>query len=389
MVHSKSQIVIEYAYRLREKAQNTSIFWIHASSKSRFEQAFSDIAAKLKLPGYNSPETDMLLLVYRWLDDEANGSWFIILDNADDSDILDRPHPSDTTAETKAARSNSSLMEFIPRKPHGKLLVTSRNRKAAYELVGGSEYLIKVDKMSPKESLSLLRSKVPLAYLDSCDARELLDHLDHVPLAITQAGAYVEQNSELMTISLYLDLFRQNTKNQTSLLNSNYKNLRRDSDVPNAVIATWEISFDQIRKQNSSSADLLSLMAMFDWQQIPDFLLRDGGKNQDEPAYLEAIGPLLSFSMIKIGLVKGLFDMHRLVRIANRKWLENNPPLHLQHWKSKALERVAQISPSGRYKALTSCRRSHCWYDGIRGKSVAPRVGPLQDRLVQLSKRIL
>ena len=59
----KSQIAIEYAYRLRERSPTISVFWVHASNVARFEQSYRDIAVTAKLQGVDEPKTDMLGLV--------------------------------------------------------------------------------------------------------------------------------------------------------------------------------------------------------------------------------------------------------------------------------------------------------------------------------------
>ncbi len=88
--------------------------------------------------------------------------------------------------------------------------------------------------------------------------------------------------------------FRRNEANQATLLNKGAKDLRRDPDMPNAVITTWEISFRQISEQHKSAADLLSLMCLFHWQGIPDFLIQDG---DDNLAFVNAMGPLITFPL--------------------------------------------------------------------------------------------
>ena len=85
MVIRKSQLAIEYAYRVRAKSPQTWVFWVHASTRARFDEGYKMIADALKLRGRDDPKTDILQLVAGWLRDEANGRWFMILDNADDA----------------------------------------------------------------------------------------------------------------------------------------------------------------------------------------------------------------------------------------------------------------------------------------------------------------
>jgi hypothetical protein len=68
----KTQIAIEFAYRLREKSPESPVFWVHASNASRIELSYRAIAAAAKLPGADDPKTDILNMVLRWLENGIN-----------------------------------------------------------------------------------------------------------------------------------------------------------------------------------------------------------------------------------------------------------------------------------------------------------------------------
>ena len=70
----KSQIAIEYAYRLRKKHPQIQIFWVYAATNARFEQAYQDIAEKLKIPRRDDPKTNRMKLVWDWLSDKSHGT---------------------------------------------------------------------------------------------------------------------------------------------------------------------------------------------------------------------------------------------------------------------------------------------------------------------------
>jgi hypothetical protein len=65
-----------------------SVFWIHARTKTWFEQAYQEMAERLELPGRDDPMANVLRLVYNWLSDEVNGQWHMILDNVDDGSVF-------------------------------------------------------------------------------------------------------------------------------------------------------------------------------------------------------------------------------------------------------------------------------------------------------------
>ena len=147
--------------------------------------------------------------------------------------------------------------------------------------------------MDLAESLDLLKIKLPDA---GTEATGLVKELECVPLAISQAGAYFRQKQPLMTIPVYLAEFRKSRENQPTLLNISNANFRRDSRVPNAIIASWELSFDHGRRTFPQAADLLSVMSCLNRQAIPQFLIRS---NIETLVFSEAIAMLLNSSLIR------------------------------------------------------------------------------------------
>ncbi|OAF61950.1 hypothetical protein VC83_01568 [Pseudogymnoascus destructans] len=100
-------------------------------------------------------------------------------------------------------------------------------------------------------------------------------------------------------------------------------------------------------------------MAMFDRQGIPESILYDDrGKLQFE----DAVAPLTSLSLIKLQSTKQpeqqvgehLFEMHDLVQLATRKWLE----VHMQvgRWEKASLRIMAAAFPSGKHETWAACQ---------------------------------
>ena len=48
---------------MRESAPQTWIFWVHASTAARTQEAFMNIASLIELPGRDDPKNDILHLV--------------------------------------------------------------------------------------------------------------------------------------------------------------------------------------------------------------------------------------------------------------------------------------------------------------------------------------
>ncbi|KAF2186789.1 hypothetical protein K469DRAFT_570907 [Zopfia rhizophila CBS 207.26] len=348
----KSQIAIEYAYRVGGSTPQTWVFWVHASNATRFEQAYRDIATRVELPGRDDPEADILRLVYNWLCDERSGRWLMVLDNADDDDVFFAAD-EDTVgiAQTSDITSHTRPLEsFLPQTPNGTILITSRHRIAAINLVGTHGSI--VQPMDEKDALTLLNTRVSFSESSKADAKALVQALERMPLAITHAAAYTKARAPMTNMSGYLKLFRESEVNQVRLLGKNgLRDLRRDHSIRHAVIATWQISFTQIQKTEQSAADLLALMSMFDRQGIPISLLRGSTSQLD---FDEALAPLLSFSFVRVEIGKQLFEMHRLVQLSIRKWLEADK--QLRKWTKESIKVLSAAFPSGDYKTWADCQ---------------------------------
>src|SRR5204863_6675652 len=128
----------------------------------------------------------------------------------------------------------------------------------------------------------------------------------------------------------------------------------------NSVITTWQISFDYIRSMRPSAAELLSLMSFFDRQGIPEYLLpgdvKSEGRNDsnnrsgddDSGAgsnFEENITTLRNYSLITVSEEGDAFEMHRLVQLSTRKWLEACG--QLEKWKQQYITRLSQAFPTG------------------------------------------
>jgi len=134
-----------------------SVFWVHASNAERFRESFTSIALECRIPGYDDPKTDVLPLVKRWLERTDQGSWLMVLDNADDAQLFFPPPQKLQT--TNGISQEDYLGQYIPESAHGSILVTTRNKDAGLKFAKG-EPPIEVDVMNESESEQLLRTKL-------------------------------------------------------------------------------------------------------------------------------------------------------------------------------------------------------------------------------------
>lgn len=179
-----------------------------------------------------------------------------------------------------------TLVAHLPRKPGTMILITSRDRDAAYDLVHQKHnHILEIDCMDGTDTKALLDVKLDDPQAVEAEKEQLNRKLDSIPPAITQAASYIKRR-RMITILKYLNLLDVCEENPRSVLNDDGGDSGRDPEVSNAVFRTWQISLDLIRMQHPMSANLLSIMAMFDRQGIPDFLFRF----EAEPSVVRADG---------------------------------------------------------------------------------------------------
>ncbi|KAK3688861.1 P-loop containing nucleoside triphosphate hydrolase protein [Podospora appendiculata] len=368
----KSQLAIQYAYEERRSSPSTFIFWVHASTKDRFREAYREIAHRLQLPGHNDPKTDALRLVFNWLCDENNGQWLMVLDNADDIDMF---YPKQGTGQSTGAEP---LAFFLPQTDNGRILVTSRSRDAAARLTGGTQDVLAIQVMNDSQAQQLLRKKLGDKYEEGA-AADLLRALECLPLAITQAGAYILQRWPEESLSTYLVKFRRGEKNKAGLLGRDLGDLRRDPSASNSVAQTWQITFDQIRQEKQSAADLLMFISQFNPQGIPRWVLEsdrrhwrgidgswagnswdDGDDRNDD--FEDDLHILRQYSLVAVTMQEGEYEMqereyemHALVQFCTRAWLLLSDDE--QKWKRRFLQVMAREYPAGTYENRTKCQQ--------------------------------
>ncbi|KAK6349089.1 hypothetical protein TWF730_009848 [Orbilia blumenaviensis] len=191
----KSQIALEYLYRNQEVY--ASVFWVdstdestvcdsgrqilnmliaHYSAKYRGSHNFSDVATDLGIPG--KVKNDGMLVddiakapwpaIKRWLAREGNSGWCLVVDG------LNVPEDEER------------MRELLPACNHGHIIVTSR-------VSIGDTKLIEIPEMDESSSLRLLlHDKLDTASKETREAaKSIAKELGYLPLALSQASAYV------------------------------------------------------------------------------------------------------------------------------------------------------------------------------------------------------
>ena len=263
--------------------------------------------------------------------------WLVVLDNADDKEIF-RLNPLPSGDER-----TPPLTYYLPRARNGSILITTRDKRVAVDL-SIEDDLIEILRMTKSEAKELLSKRLGRKNrgLNDLNSDELCRVLEYLPLAITQAAAFISKTD--ITVDEYLGLFHTSDTEMQILLSKDLRDQRRnlqDSGIPNSVIRAWKVTFDQIREQDVRASEILSLMAVLDGQGIPEMLLKQNAESKTD--FTEAVGTLKAFSFISKETGAATFIIHHLVQVSTRKWLD----IHggTAKWQEMALTAVTDSFP--------------------------------------------
>ncbi len=163
--------------------------------------------------------------------------------------------------------------------------------------------------------------------------RDLIEELDRLPLAVSQAAAFIKDNG--VSIIDYTNALRG--EDSEEFLYEELDDSRRDEESMNSVFRTWKLSYDQIKQQKPRATELLSLLAMLDRQSVPKSLLK-------MPEVATSLGVLQSFNLITTRAGLQTFQMHRLVQLFVQHSLQKDNAL--QKWQEAALAYVSKEYPT-------------------------------------------
>lgn len=351
--YRKSQLAIEHCYRTVEQSPQTWVFWVYASNTTRLEQSFRDITDQAKIRGREDPQADIFKLVHDWLRDEKNGHWILVLDNADYIEVLQSSAKGVGNSDSRNALKQH-FINYLPRSKHGSLLVTSREKSAALQLVDDND-IISIEPMDKVAAHALLRTKLGDEVGSDSDIAELTATLDSIPLALVQAAAYIQQNAPQYSVKQYLEEYRQSDSAKWSLLKHSAGNFRRDETASNSVLTTWQAAFDHIYSTRQSAADLLSLMSFISGHNIDDRVLRGLGAAGNLSAIHDDLLTLQNLSFIMRPRNTHVSKLYSLIQLATRMWLESKG--QIGKWRKQFISNLSTEMPDGQYKNWRQCER--------------------------------
>jgi hypothetical protein len=309
----KTQLAVEYAYRAA--AQYQMVFWIHAETLETLVSGYTNLARALNLPEKDVPDQQVLIeAVRRWL--QTHREWLLILDNADDLTLL---------------------VSFLPPTYGGRVLITTRA-----QATGRFAQRLEIPLLTNEEGgLLLLRRAGMLAQQGHAieapqelllQARHISKELGDLPLALDQAGAYIEETG------CSLQGYRQQYGQRQAILLAQRGQL--NIDHPEAVATTWSLSFEKIAQASPMAAQVLRLCAFLAPDAIPEALVLHalaagslstlhaaGGEapfsvpttEQEKQAAMDEVGARLrAYSLIQRNPQEATLGVHRLVQAVIR-----------------------------------------------------------------------
>jgi tetratricopeptide (TPR) repeat protein len=335
----KTQIALEYAYRYM--LEYSAVFWIEAENEEQILASLERIADVLHVR--ERDQQRMLAAVQRWL--STHSQWLLIWDNVEDLSVLDR---------------------FLPPARQGAILITTR-----CQALGTFAQGLDVCPMKREEALLFLfrRAKVlepeasceQMHRLATCKpeifaaAAELVAVLGGLPLALDQAGAYLEETR--CALPSYLDLFRTR---RAVLLQQRGEGA---SQHLASVSATVRLSIMATAGRHPAIGDLLAVCALLQPEAIPEelFCQRTGflgwqleTVGSDPLEWDRVIASACEFSLFSRQAEARTLSLHRLVQAVLQDTMTE---AQREHWTCCVLSALNALFPEVTYTVWEQCGR--------------------------------
>ena len=301
----KTQLALEYAHRFM--ADYDLVWWVPSERAEETSGALADLARKMGLK-VSDNVAEAAEAALEELRRDTTPHWLLIFDNADDPKQLEPYLPTGS----------------------GHVLITSRNQAWTH-----SAEPLEVDVFTRDESVGHLLRHVP--ELDVADAKRVADALGHLPLAVEQASAWLEQTG--MPARVYVEqLMTQSTRILA---------LNQPSDYPMPVVATWNLSFDRLKQRSPAAVRLLQLCAFFSPGPISMDLLYSDEMNESLLPFDETLSEKLMlgrvirdisrFALVKVDQGTNSVQIHRLVQAVIRSQMTDEEQVEARHEVHKIL----------------------------------------------------
>ncbi|KAF2022483.1 hypothetical protein EK21DRAFT_83286 [Setomelanomma holmii] len=326
----KSPLALELAYRTRQKNKNCSVFWVDASDIDSLYQSYASIAQKLDIPGWDDEKTDVKQLVKLHLEGKGARQCLLIFDNTEDISL-----GSSGLSAVQAA----DLMDYLPQSELCSVVFTTTKGNTAKRLA--SQNIVELWELMPETAQSMLGnySRALVSRSEQQEAKLLLQELSYISLAIVQAAAYIN-NSE--------DGRKGDALEHNDVLTEDKP---RGYNEQNPITTTMFISIEMIQEKDPLAVDCLYLAACVDSKDIPLDVLQASLPNERE----DAIKVLSRYELVTRRPAESAFDLHRLVHLALREWLQKQ--LQLGQWTQHAITQLLRVFPDHDHGNRSKWRR--------------------------------
>ena len=325
----KTQTAVEYAYRYGNEYQ--CVLWLNGEGH---ETAFADVsrlARELRTPAcYDQQQENVRRGFLTWLAVQAG--WLLIIDNVEDLALV---------------------REYTPPGGRGQILITTRR-----DSVGGQMRRVPLDEMTPETGgYFLLKRAKRIEPETPCEAvseeemgpaMELSELLGGLPLALDQAGGYIE--STRCSLSRYRQLYE---KEHTRLL-ARHGFPDDISTYKETVATTWSLAFKriaEIKQVGPVATALLRFCAflapdaipveIFELEWVASLLGPHLASIATAPGLLdEAIEALLNYSLVR--RQDEVLAVHRLVQTVVHDALTEE---ERSHWVERAIAVMSAVFP--------------------------------------------
>ncbi|MCK5661163.1 MAG: tetratricopeptide repeat protein, partial [Methanosarcinales archaeon] len=330
----KTQTAVEYAYKYGD--DYNAVLWVKADTNDSIISDYVAIAELLNLPEKNEAEQNLVVAsVKRWLGRKANTGWLLIFDNADNPNLI---------------------KNYLPLSSKGHILLTSRAQ--AFDYLGIAKP-VELEEMPPDEARQFFLKRTEHENSEPEEIDALAQELDYLPLAMEQAGAYI--NKIKCNFQDYLTSYHQRgleLLNQSKVTASKY---------PDSVATTWLLNFEQVEKTSRASADLLFASAFLAHDKIPLEIITDGALElgdeisstltdvDNDPVILaELLEPLTQYSLIRRDSSSRTYSIHRLVQAVLRDRMDASTQ---RLWAERVVKAVNCAFPYVEFSNWHLCNR--------------------------------
>ncbi|MFC7280016.1 tetratricopeptide repeat protein [Paractinoplanes rhizophilus] len=308
----KTQLAAALAHRLRGDRDVDLLVWITATSRSAILAGYTEAARRVTGIDDTNPEQAAARFL-AWLNETHQRRWLIVLDNLDDP--------------------NDLIGLWPPTVIGGHTVVTTRRRDTA--LLTGRR-LIDVDVFTPDQAAAYLHQKLSGQPQSLDEAEELAADLGHLPLALSQAAAYILDRVPRMTCAHYRTLLADQRRSLSHFAPHALPDQNRD-----IVAATWTLSIQRADELPPAglARPVLQLAALLDPNGIPlDVLTATRvaaycAQRLDRPVDRDdlddALHTLRRFSLLTVDETTGTARAHALLQRAVRDNTDpdDQPPL--------------------------------------------------------------